>query len=248
MTVPEEIPMPSYTLKLKFTQEVAAGTMAFHFDKPEGFAPIAGQYGDFTLIHPKETDEEGSVRSFTLASAPYEDSLFIATRMRDTAFKRVLKSLDSGSSVTMDGPSGDLVLHDDAEVPAVFLAGGIGITPVRSIVLQAIFEKRPQQLIAFTSNRKPGDAPFLEELNKAAARHENFTFIPTMSDLDSSAVDWDGETGQISASLLQRRLDDVKLPIYYITGPPDMVTSMQKLLNDLGVAEKNVRAEEFSGY
>ena len=80
--------MPTYKIKLKSRHEIAAGTMAFHFEKPAGFTFIAGQAGDFTLHHPPETDKEGNKRSFSLASAPYEDDIIIATRMRDTAFKR----------------------------------------------------------------------------------------------------------------------------------------------------------------
>lgn len=81
--------MPIYKVKLKSRQEIAAGTMAFHFEKPEGFIYKAGQFGDYTLISPSETDTEGNTRGFSLASAPYEDYLMFATRMRDTAFKRV---------------------------------------------------------------------------------------------------------------------------------------------------------------
>ena len=240
--------MSTYTLKLKFTNEVAAGTMAFHFEKPDGFTSVAGQFGDFSLIKPKETDDEGTVRSFTLASAPYEDSLFIATRIRDTAFKRILKSMDSGSPISMDGPSGDLVLDAETDVPAVFLAGGIGITPVRSIVLQALYEKNPRQLMAFFSNRKPEDAPFLEELTRTAARHDTFTLVPTMSEVDRAAVDWDGETGTISSSLIRRHLENVTNAIYYVTGPPSFVESMKLVLKELDVAEGKIRTEEFDGY
>jgi ferredoxin-NADP reductase len=239
--------MSTYTLRLKFTQEVAAGTMAFHFEKPEGFLPVAGQYGDFTLINPKETDDEGVVRSFTLASAPFEDSLFITTRIRDTAFKRILKSLDSGSSVSMEGPFGELTLGDE-DVPAVFLTGGIGITPVRSMVQQALFEKNPRKLIAFFSNRKPEDAPFLDELTRTAEKYETFTLIPTMTDIKPLETPWAGETGLISADLLKRHIDDVTQPIYYLSGPPALVASMRNLLSDLGVLDENIHAEDFLGY
>jgi len=83
--------MPIYKIKLKSRTEVAAGTMAFRFDKPDGFTYKAGQFADYTLINPAETDAEGNTRGFSLASAPYEDDLMFATRMRDTAFKRDLK-------------------------------------------------------------------------------------------------------------------------------------------------------------
>jgi len=90
----ENCTMPIYKTKLKSRQEIAAGTMAFRFEKPEGFAYKAGQFADYTLINPSETDAEGNTRGFSLASAPYEDYLMLATRMRDTAFKRVLKTME----------------------------------------------------------------------------------------------------------------------------------------------------------
>src|SRR5690348_10544977 len=92
-------------------EEVANETMAFHFEKPKDFTFKAGQFGDFTLLNPSETDEEGNIRGFSLSHAPYEEDLMIATRMRDTAFKRVLKNLPLGTEVKLDAPYGNFVLH-----------------------------------------------------------------------------------------------------------------------------------------
>src|ERR1043165_5212195 len=113
--------MPIYKTTLQKKEEVADGTMAFHFEKPGGFVFKAGQFGDFTLINPVETDTEGNTRGFSLASAPYEDSLMFATRMRDTAFKRVLKTIEPRMELTLDAPYGSFTLHNDASRPAVFL-------------------------------------------------------------------------------------------------------------------------------
>jgi ferredoxin-NADP reductase len=108
--------------------------MAFHFEKPPGFAFKAGQALAWTLIDPPETDDEGGMRNFSIASAPGEADLMIATRMRDTAFKRVLKTMPLGTEVHIVGPFGSLTLHQNTARPAVFLAGGIGITPFRSML------------------------------------------------------------------------------------------------------------------
>src|SRR5438132_253787 len=113
--------------KLVSRHPVAEGTMAFHFEKPSGWTYKAGQALDLTLIDPPETDAEGNTRAFSIASAPHEETLMIATRMRDTAFKRVLKALPVGSAVNIDGPSGDLTLHNNVSRAAVFLAGGPSI-------------------------------------------------------------------------------------------------------------------------
>lgn len=235
------------TIKLKSRREVAAGTMAFHFEKPAGFTFIPGQAGDFTIPNPPENDAEGNKRSFSLACAPYEEDLIIATRMRDSAFKRSLKKIPLGTELIMDAPWGELVLDKDASIPAVFVTGGIGITPIRSIVLQATREKGPQKLVLFYSNRHPEDAAFLDDLTQAEKENPSLTCVLTMTKTQDSSR-WKGETGKIDEALLKRHLGDLNKPIYYITGPPEMVSAMQKLLKDAGIKDANVRAEEFSGY
>src|ERR1035441_10993024 len=101
------------TTKLAYRQEIAEGTMAFHFEKPPGWTCEAGQAIDITLLAPSETDAEGNTRTFTIASAPYEKSVIMATRMRDTAFKRMLKVMPVGTAVQMEGPAGDLTRSEE---------------------------------------------------------------------------------------------------------------------------------------
>lgn len=240
--------MPIYKTKLKSKEEIAAGTMAFHFEKPEGFAFKAGQFGDFTLLNPSETDAEGNIRGFSLASAPYEADLMFATRMRDTAFKRVLKTMEIGTEVSLDAPYGSFTLHNNARNPAVFLTGGIGITPVRSIVLQATRENLPHKIFLFYSNRRPEDSAFLDELTNAQQQNPNYTFVGTMTEMEKSDQKWDGETGYITKEMLVKYIGDLTLPIYYIAGPAAMVTAMRQTLNQAGVDDDNIRTEEFSGY
>ena len=103
--------MPNYKVKLKCKREIAEGTMAFHFEKPAGFVYKAGQFANCTLINPAETDAEGNSRVFSLANAPYENELMVATRMRDTALKRVLKTMEPGTEVAPDAPHGSFPLH-----------------------------------------------------------------------------------------------------------------------------------------
>ncbi len=220
--------------------------MAFHFEKPKGFTFEPGQCGDFTLTNPPQTDAEGNTRSFSLACAPFEDDLIITTRMRDTAFKRSLKLIDLGTELDLEAPWGELTLHKDTSIPAVFLTGGIGITPVRSIVLEATHNKLAHPLFLFYSNRTPNDAAFLDELTAAQRSNPNFSLIATMTEVNN--VQWDGETGYITEAMLKKHLPDISHAVYYLTGPPAMVAAMQKLLQKAGVQESNIRAEEFSGY
>ena len=238
----------SIALKLKERRMVAEGTMAFHFEKPAGFTYVAGQAGDWILQHPAKTDKEGNKRSFTLASAPYEDELFFATRLRDTAFKENLQGIPLGSRVDFDGPWGELTLHEDTAVPAVFLTGGIGVTPFRSIVLQWAHDRLEHSLFLFYANRRPEDAAFMDEMQVVAKQRSKFNFVPTMTEMEKSKTPWSGARGYIDEAMLRRALTNLNRPIYYLSGPPKMVTAMQKLLRDLGVNQKRVRTEPFDGY
>ena len=240
--------MPIYKIKLKVKEEIAVGTMAFHFEKPEGFTFKAGQFGDYTLISPSETDAEGNVRGFSLASAPYEADLMFATRMRDTAFKRELRRMEIGTEVSLDAPYGSFTLHNNTRIPAVFVTGGIGVTPVRSIVLQAAHDNVPHKIFLFDSNRRPEDAAFLDELKEAQKNNPNYTFVGTMTEMENSAQKWEGESGYINKGMLMKYISDLTLPIYYVAGPAAMVTALRKTLNEAGVDDDNIRTEEFSGY
>jgi ferredoxin-NADP reductase len=240
--------MSAQTIKLTRPEEVAEGTMAFHFTRPSEFDFRAGQSIDVTLIDPPETDAEGNTRAFSIASAPFEGLLTIATRMRDSAFKRVLRRAPQGLEVRVEGPGGSFTLHKNATKPAVFLAGGIGITPFLSMVRQAAKDKPPQLLYLFYSNRRPEDAPFLDLLAALPAQNPHFHFIATMTAIAKSRRQWAGETGVIDREMLLRHVPEPVGPIYYIAGPPAMVAAMRKMVASAGLDEDDIRTEEFSGY
>lgn len=233
-------------IKLIKKEEIATGTMAFHFEKPEAFAFRAGQFLDITLLDPPETDAEGDTRGFSIASAPYEPDLMVATRMRDTAFKRVLRDLPLGSELKLDAPYGDFTLHKTETTPAVFLIGGIGITPVRSMIAQAVHDHTAHQLTLLHANRTPADAPFAADMRKLSQGKAQFAFVPVAT--EEAPADWSGERGRIDEAMLRRHIADFSTPIYYLAGPEGMVKAMRQLLVDAGVNEDNIRTEEFTGY
>ena len=240
--------MPVYQSKLKSREQVAEGTMAFHFDRPAGFDFQGGQSVDMTLVNPPETDDEGNIRTFSIVSPPHEKELMFATRMRDSAFKRSLKSVPLGTEVKIDGPMGSFTLHKNSKKPAAFLTGGIGITPFMSIVVQAAHDRLPHPLYLFHSNHRPEDAPFLDFLRRLEKENPNYHFVPTMTAMEKSKRPWDGERGFINRDMLIKYLNNLTGPIYYLAGPPAMVTAMRKMLLDAKVDEDDIRTEEFAGY
>src|SRR6266702_4370095 len=242
----------AYEVALKEKKQLAEGTIAFVFEKPNGFHFQAGQHIRMTLMNPPETDSEGNRRFFSLANSPQEQDLVIALRMRDTAFKRVLERMPIGDKVRIEillkSPHGSFTLHDDPSPPAVFLIGGIGIVPAFSMIKDATERKLPHEIFLFYSNRRPEDAPFLDELEHLAKQHPSFKLIATLTKPDKSAKTWRGETGYIDHSMLERYVDDLKSPIYYLAGLTEMVNAMKTMLTDSGVSEENIRAEEFTGF
>lgn len=240
--------MPVHEARLVRRDTVAEGTMAFCFSKPSGFRHQAGQSLLMTLVNPPETDSESDSRTFTIAGAPHEAELMIATRMRDTAFKRFLNVAPVGTAVRIDGPNGEMVLHDDPARPAVFLAGGIGITPFLSMARDAANRRLPHRIYLFYSNRRPEDAAFLAELQEMERLNGNYRLIATMTEPGKSAHRWTGETGFIRREMLERHLPEPVRPVYYFAGPPAMTTAMQQMLEGLGVGEEAMRSEEFYGY
>jgi ferredoxin-NADP reductase len=240
--------MTTYETRLVRRETVAEGTMAFYFERPAGFGYEAGQHATVTVLEPKDFDGFGLSRIFTFASAPHEPQLMIATRMRDTAFKRTLRSAPLGLRIAVDGPDGLMLLEEDAARPIVFIAGGIGVTPFLSIARHAAKVRLAHRIHLFYSNRRPEDAPFLEELRDLEGANGNFRLIPTMTQMHNSRLPWKGETGPVREALLARHLPDLKSPVYYLAGPPGMAMGMQVLLDRLGIAERDVRGEEFYGY
>lgn len=238
--------MATYLVKLVGREQLAEGTLAFRFDRPAGFNFKAGQAIVLELLDPPAGDGQKR-RTFSLVSAPFESLLVIATRMRDTAFKRALNALPDGASMKLVGPIGQFTLADAAR-PAVFIAGGIGITPFMSMLRQAAGDHSPQRLLLLYSNRRPEDAAFLGELRELERQNGNFRLFATMTDMSNSARKWDGETGFVDADLIRRCAGELVAAVYYVVGPPGMVAAMQETLRGAGVVDEDIRSEEFYGY
>ena len=240
--------MPKFDTTLTRKETVAEGTMAFHFAKPAGFEFKAGQSMNVSLVDPPETDAKGDRRTFSIVSAPHEDELVIATRMRDTAFKRVLRAMPAGGRVGLRGPAGMFTLDPADSRPAVFLAGGIGVTPFVSMLRDAAHSRLARDLWLFYSNRRPEDSAFLGELASLPKSHARCHFVGTMVEMDKSELPWSGDTGFLDRAMLERHLRSLAGKVYYVAGPPGLVEAMQKMLTSAGVAEDAIHTDEFFGY
>lgn len=241
--------MSTYTSTLEAREEIAEGTMAFQFRKPDGFEFSPGQAIDLVLPGKATGANDQNVRhAFSIVSAPFEDQIVVATRMRDSVYKRALKSLAVGSPVMIDGPFGSLGLHNDRTRAGVFIAGGIGITPFVSMLRQANHEQSPHRLILLYSSRRPEDAAFLVDLQQLEEQNDHFRLVATMTDMHLSSRTWPNQTGMITADLVASVVGDLPKPIFYVVGPPGMVEAMRQTLHQGGIDNDDIRSEEFYGY
>ncbi len=170
----------------------------------------------------------------------------VAMRMRKTAFKNSLRAIPIGTRIKVSSPMGSFTLHKDSSKPAVFVAGGIGITPIRSIIGWATEQKLPHKLYLFYSNRTPEETAFLHRLGSWACINFNFKIIATVTACKDPF--WPHEFGRINEEMLAKHLPEIHNSVYYLCGPPPMVAAMRQLLDHLGVSEDNVKTEEFAGY
>lgn len=207
-----------------------------------------GQSANVRLLAPPCTDSAGDRRELTLASAPCMDRLLFVVRLRDTAFKRSLQALPPGAPIELGEADGDLVLDADDSRAAVFIAGGVGITPFLSMVRQELHAASPRVMHLFYANRRPETAAFLPELQALQRQHANFHLIATMTAPETSSRPWSGERGHIGPQLLTRHLPDVESPVYYLAGPPALTLDMLDVLEGMGVDGTAVNSVEFDGY
>lgn len=240
--------MTLHATKLLARDLIAEGTMAFHFEKPRGFEFKPGQAIDLVLGADHSATDPTFRHAFSIVTAPFQDELLIATRMRDSAFKRTLGSLPLGAPVSIDGPFGSLNLHRNTARAAVFIAGGIGITPFMSMLRQAASQQLAQDLRLLYSNNRPEDTAFLQELQQLELLNPRFHMAATMTAMERSSRAWSGPTGFIDSAFVTRATSGLNAPIFYIAGPPGMVDAMRRTLVEAKVDEDDVRSEEFYGY
>lgn len=237
--------MSVYRTQLLGAEQVAERTMAFHFEKPAGFSFRAGQAIDVTLPALAKSGQTAR-HAFSLVNAPDEARLTIATRLRGSAYKEVLRSMTPGAVVEIEGPFGSLTLHKNAARSAVLIAGGIGITPFVSILREAARQRQERQIVLFHSNRRAEDAAYLDELLALAGDYPSLRVIPTLTQTDAISPTWSGRSGRIDGALLASVA--AKAPIYYLAGPPSFVEAMQAELTRQGADEDDIRSEGFYGY
>lgn len=221
---------------------VSDNIQTFYFDPVRPVRYEAGQFIELTL-HSPSPDERGIKHWFTLSSSPTEERLSITTRFtpdRGSTFKQTLLALKPGQEVNMSDPMGDFVLPTDKSRPLVFVAGGIGITPMRSMIkwLHDNQEQRTIQLIYATST--PEELVFRELFASYG--------LPVTLIVSNPPARWEGESGHITAERILELSPNVEDKLYYMSGPEPMMETLFKDFQKLGVDTPQLVTDYFPGY
>jgi ferredoxin-NADP reductase len=193
-------------------------------------------------------DPRGPTRPFTISSNPTEgDVVAISTLIRGSPFKRHLASMVPGDSVENEAIEGDFVLAPGR--PAVMLAGGMGVTPFRSMLRFAVDTRLEKPSVLVYSSKTPEDIVFRSELEDFTRRHHALRVLRTITRPELSHEPWAGRKGRIDAGLIREGMRSLRHPVVYAAGPPGFVTEARRLSDEeLKISKEDIRTDEFEGY
>lgn len=238
--------MNGFILPLVRKEKVAENTYSFYFDRArENFDFLPGQYIRMVLSV-ESPDDRGNSRFFTIASSPLEkDCIMITTKIIQSAFKKRLNKVRIGEGVQFFGPFGGFVLSEKDQKERVFLAGGIGITPFHSMIAFSSVKNLSIPITFFVSFSTFQEMFWHEKFSHIAKNNKNIKVIYTLTHPDNN---WSGEKGRITIDIIKKYVSHVLDPLYYIAGPPAMVSSMEEIIESAGVSSDKIFIENFSGY
>jgi 2-oxoglutarate ferredoxin oxidoreductase subunit beta len=230
------------TVKVKEVRQETPDVKSFILERPDGFTYKAGQYIMIGFPDKRRINEKINV-PMTLASSPHEDTLMVTVKRNTDYTSALLDEVNVGSELLITGPLGTKLCVDQLPTKdVVFLSGGSGITPFRSILRYAIAKKLPHKFTLINGNRKFEDIIYREELDQMSREYDH---IFTMNSLDQPRDDWQGECGCITKEMLEKYVDFNKDVTFLLCGPPKMVECMIGHLESLGVHASRIIKEDW---
>lgn len=231
-----------YNLKLAGKEEILKDTFGLYFDKGQsGIKFLAGQFVTVTIPDLNAADGKGNERHFSIANSPGDNNIEIIIRKSGSDFSNAILNLPTGSQLLFDEPCGEIHSKKIAEsnlIP-VFIAGGTGITPVRSILRDFDEKGIDKKIILFYANRSIETAVFLNEFENLSNEKNNFTFIPILEDSSDTKT----ERGYFSEDIFKKYVSKTDKHVFFVTGPPMMLSEAIKVLVSSGVPEDKIFIE-----
>jgi len=234
--------MPSFEFEAPVTQIIQRTKYAksVRFRRPDQFDYLPGQWILLTLGR----GDERKTKPFSLSSSPSEDFLEVTKRLTGHEFSNALDNLTVGEVAFIRGPNGNFTFHGEYD-KVCMLAGGIGITPQRSMIRYTTDRGLKTNIILLYSNRYEDAIPFADDFDDMQRHNQKLKVFITIS---RPSQEWKGQTGRITKQLIESKAPDYQQRVFYTSGPPLMVDAMQKILSDLGLPETQIKQENFLGY
>jgi len=242
------LPRPQrWVLPLLAKRRESPTVMTFDFSTAgSGFEFRSNQAVRLSL--PGVDDPWGAVRSFSLSSSPTEtDHLSVTCKITDTPFKQALSRLEPGAPAEVYGPLGSFLF--DGSRPSLFIAGGIGISPLRGMLRYASDTGNTSEKRLLYSARVPEELVFRDELDGFARASPHVQVHYTVTRPAESTTPWGGRVGRIDPAWIREVARSLDRPVYYVVGLPEMVDEVRAMLGGpLGILEDDVDYEMFRGY
>jgi ferredoxin-NADP reductase len=236
-------------IRLKERRPESADVMSFIFDlggQRLDYRP--GQILHYELDALAFPDERGNRRHFTISSSPTEEGVVMfTTRMRGSGFKETLRQMPVGCELTCEIPEGEFIMREgETGLRHVFIAGGIGITPYRSILRYSADMNESINAHMLYFNRSSADIVFHRELEGITQQMPTFSFVNVLTEPEEG---WKGEQGELGEAILRKLVPDPDDgSFYWVSGPPGMVSTCRELLKQFGVKDQSIRTDRFIGY
>ncbi len=218
-----------------------ADVTSYRFPRPSELTYKPGQYFMITI----KRDDKELIHHFSFSSSPTEkDHLEFTKKLTDHEYSMALKAMKVGDWASIDAPYGQFTFEGEFPKIAMF-AGGIGITPFKSIIKNATYKKLDSKITLFYGCRTEADIVFKDELENMQKENMNLKMVCVVNQPSS---DWKGETGIITADMIKKALPDFKENVFYTCGPPPMVKAMETIIESLGLPKTQMKQEYFTGY
>lgn len=242
-------PGKTVTLTLNTKHKLSANMWEFVFAPSTPLTFQAGQYMEWTLAH-KKPDQRGNRRYFTIASSPTESEIRLGVKIpagKRSSYKEHLNSLESGDTLNASHIAGDFLLPEDIHKKLVFIAGGIGITPFRSMVQYLLDTKQTRDAILFYAAPTVQDFAYKGFFDRAEKK-TGVRVVYIITRAQSMPRGWNGSTGYMTKDIVRSEVPDISERTFYLSGPVSMVDSYKHLLTTLGVKNRNIVTDYFPGF
>lgn len=239
---------PNYRLALPLSWKQIGGNIGiFAFVPTQKIVYTPGQYMEWTLPH-RLPDSRGNRRYFSLASSPTEKELLLAVKFYSpsSSYKKRLATLQKDEKIVASQIAGDFVLPKDLTQPLVFIAGGVGIVPYRSMIKYILDKNLQVNIVLLYADHSQNDFIFTDIFN--AAEKNGLRSIYTITDKTLVPEKWQGEVGYITAEMIKKVIPNYKDRIFYLSGPQLMVDRYAATLGGMGIGRSHIKQDFFPGY